>query len=51
MMARLRSYTSEILITLALLAAVGYFAYLAWGLRTPAEEPVADVDFSGQMAL
>ncbi len=51
MMARLRSYTSEILITLALLAAVGYFAYLAWGLRTPAEETVADVDFSGQMAL
>lgn len=51
MMARLRSYTAEILIVLVLAGAVGYFAYLAWGLRTPAEPEVADVDFSGQMAL
>ena len=50
-MTRLRAYTSEILIILALVAAVGYFGYLAWGLRTPAEEVVADVDFSGQVAL
>ncbi len=51
MMARLRSYTAEILVVLVLAGAVGYFAYLAWGLRTPAEQEVADVDFSGQMAL
>ncbi len=51
MMARLRSYTAEILVVLVLAGAVGYFAYLAWGLRTPAEPEVADVDFSGQMAL
>lgn len=50
-MARLRSYAAEILVVLVLAGAVGYFAYLAWGLRTPAEETVADVDFSGQMAL
>lgn len=51
MAARLRSYTAEILITLALIAAVGYFGYLAWGLREPAQEEVEKIDFSGQMAL
>lgn len=50
-MKRLRSYLSEILITLALVAAVGYFGYLAWGLVEPSEEPVVNEDFSGPAAL
>lgn len=50
-MTRLRSFLPEILITLALVAAVGYFGYLAWGLMEPAEEPFVDTDFVGTTAL